>query len=151
MTRCYIDTNFLYLHLRQREDPDVRTWRERLEAELAGEPGVISPLVLDELAYRLGSTHQRLLHEYQRRLEIAASRIRHFDFRRSLNITAVRLQSGAQALAASGCTRPSARMVASGRTSSADADSDSCTTPESNTRFTGCQTTRPTDVSTAAR
>ena len=52
MTRCYIDTNFLYLHLRQREDPDVRTWRERLEAELAGEPGVISPLVLDELAYR---------------------------------------------------------------------------------------------------
>ncbi len=52
MTRCYIDTNFLYLHLRQRDDPDVAAWRGRLDAELAGESGVVSALVLDELAYR---------------------------------------------------------------------------------------------------
>ncbi|HEV3311353.1 MAG TPA: type II toxin-antitoxin system VapC family toxin [Chloroflexota bacterium] len=52
MTRCYIDTNFLYLHLRQRDDPAVAAWRIRLETELAGEAGVVSALVLDELAYR---------------------------------------------------------------------------------------------------
>ena len=52
MTRCYIDTNFLYLHLRQRDDPAVAAWRGRLETELAGEAGVVSALVLDELAYR---------------------------------------------------------------------------------------------------
>lgn len=52
MTRCYVDTNFLYLHLRQRDDPAVAAWRRRLEAELAGEAGVVSALVLDELAYR---------------------------------------------------------------------------------------------------
>lgn len=53
MTRCYIDTNFLYVHLRQRDDPNVLAWRERLQAELAEDAGVISALVLDELAYRL--------------------------------------------------------------------------------------------------
>ncbi len=52
MTRCYIDTNFLYLHLRQRNDPAVAAWRRRLETELAGEAGVVSALVLDELVYR---------------------------------------------------------------------------------------------------
>ena len=52
MTRCYVDTNFLYLHLRQRDDPAVAAWRRRLETELAGEAGVVSALVLDELAYR---------------------------------------------------------------------------------------------------
>jgi predicted nucleic acid-binding protein len=59
VTRCYIDTNFLYLHLRQRDDPAVAAWRIRLETELAGEAGVVSALVLDELAYRsvLGWLH----------------------------------------------------------------------------------------------
>jgi predicted nucleic acid-binding protein len=52
LTRCYIDTNFLYLHLRQRDDARVAAWRRRLETELAGEAGVVSALVLDELAYR---------------------------------------------------------------------------------------------------
>ena len=52
MTRCYLDANFLYLHLRQRDDPVVSAWRRRLETELAGESGVVIALVLDELAYR---------------------------------------------------------------------------------------------------
>jgi len=52
LTRCYIDTNFLYLHLRQRDNPAVAGWRRQLEIELAGEAGVVSALVLDELAYR---------------------------------------------------------------------------------------------------
>lgn len=54
---------------------------------------------LDELIYRLGATHQRLLHEYRRRLEIAAARVRHFDFRRSLAVTRTKLESGSNALA----------------------------------------------------
>jgi exodeoxyribonuclease VII large subunit len=53
---------------------------------------------LDELVYRMGSDHQRLLHEYRRRLEIAAARVRHFDFRRSLAITRTKLESGTDAL-----------------------------------------------------
>lgn len=52
MTRCYVDTNFLYVHLRQREDPDVAAWRQLVEAELDGDQCVISALVFDELAYR---------------------------------------------------------------------------------------------------
>ena len=54
---------------------------------------------LDELVYRIGAGHQKLLHEYRRRLEIAAARVRHFDFRRSLAITRAKLQSGTDALA----------------------------------------------------
>jgi exodeoxyribonuclease VII large subunit len=54
---------------------------------------------LDELIYRLGATHQRLLHEYRRRLEIAAARVRHFDFRRSLAMTRTSLDSLSDALA----------------------------------------------------
>jgi exodeoxyribonuclease VII large subunit len=53
---------------------------------------------LDELVYRMGSTHQRLLHDYRRRLEIAAARVRHFDFRRSLVVTRTRLDAGSVAL-----------------------------------------------------
>jgi exodeoxyribonuclease VII large subunit len=53
---------------------------------------------LDELIYRMGSTHQRLLHEYRRRLEIAAARVRHFDFRRSVAVTRTKLESGTEAL-----------------------------------------------------
>jgi len=56
MSRCYFDTNFLYLHLRA---PDgaapaaFENWRRRSIAELVLDSGVISALVLDELAYRL--------------------------------------------------------------------------------------------------
>jgi len=53
---------------------------------------------LDELVYRMGSTHQRLLHEYRNRLEIAAARVRHFDFRRSLAVTRAQLEAGMDAL-----------------------------------------------------
>jgi len=56
---------------------------------------------LDELVYRMGSTHQRLLHEYRNRLEIAAARVRHFDFRRSLAITRAKLEAGMDALSRS--------------------------------------------------
>lgn len=53
---------------------------------------------LDELVYRMGANHQRLLHEYRQRLEIAAARVRHFDFRRSLAMTRTKLESGTDAL-----------------------------------------------------
>jgi exodeoxyribonuclease VII large subunit len=53
---------------------------------------------LDELVYRMGANHQRLLHGHRRRLEIAAARIRHFDFRRSLAVTRAKLDSGTDAL-----------------------------------------------------
>jgi exodeoxyribonuclease VII large subunit len=54
---------------------------------------------LDELAYRIGACHQRLLQEYRQRLEIAAARVRYFDFRRSLAMTRTRLEAGMDALA----------------------------------------------------
>lgn len=56
MSRCYLDTNFLYTHLRSKPSsaPDpIETWRRSVLAELASDGGVISALVLDELAYRL--------------------------------------------------------------------------------------------------
>jgi exodeoxyribonuclease VII large subunit len=53
---------------------------------------------LDELAYRLAANYQGLLREYHRRLDVAASRIRHFDFRRSLVITRSQLDAGTEAL-----------------------------------------------------
>jgi predicted nucleic acid-binding protein len=56
LSRCYLDTNFLYAHLRaprgSAAEP-VEAWRGRVLGELDAECGVISPLVLDELAYRL--------------------------------------------------------------------------------------------------
>jgi exodeoxyribonuclease VII large subunit len=48
---------------------------------------------LDELIYRMRASHQRFLHAYHRRLEIAAARVRHFDFRRSLSVTRTQLES----------------------------------------------------------
>jgi len=54
---------------------------------------------LDELVYRIGAGHLRLLQEYRRRLEIAAARVRHFDFRRSLAMTGAKLVAGRDALA----------------------------------------------------
>jgi predicted nucleic acid-binding protein len=55
VTRCYIDTNFLFAYSRRASnDPDPRLdgWRERVDRALGREAGVISALVLDELAYR---------------------------------------------------------------------------------------------------
>jgi exodeoxyribonuclease VII large subunit len=56
---------------------------------------------LDELVYRMGATHQKLLNEFRRRLEIAAARVRAFDFRRSLAMTRKELEAGNEALARS--------------------------------------------------
>ena len=56
MSRCYLDTHFIYVHLRAEYGaaPDrIESWRERVLAELDSDGGVISALVLDELAYRL--------------------------------------------------------------------------------------------------
>ncbi len=53
---------------------------------------------LDDLTYRLVADYRTLLHEQHRRLEIAAARVRHFDFRRSLAATRARLESGTETL-----------------------------------------------------
>lgn len=53
---------------------------------------------LDELIFRLGSGFRGSLRDYQRRLEIAAARVRHFDFRRSLAATRTQLNSETEAL-----------------------------------------------------
>jgi exodeoxyribonuclease VII large subunit len=53
---------------------------------------------LDELAFRLASSFRGGLRDYQRRLEIAAARVRHFDFRRSLAAARVQLGSETDAL-----------------------------------------------------
>jgi predicted nucleic acid-binding protein len=55
VTRCYVDTNFLFAYSRRRSnDPDPRLdgWRRLVDETLRDDPGVISGLVLDELAYR---------------------------------------------------------------------------------------------------
>lgn len=56
MSRCYLDTNFLYAHLRSergRTLGPIELWRTRVLGEIGDGAGVISALVLDELAYRL--------------------------------------------------------------------------------------------------
>jgi predicted nucleic acid-binding protein len=56
LSRCYLDTNFIYAHLRSergRTLGPVEAWRARVLEEIGGGAGVISALVLDELAYRL--------------------------------------------------------------------------------------------------
>ena len=56
MSRCYLDANFLYTHLRAARAAaprQVEDWRNRVLAELTVEGATISALVLDELAYRL--------------------------------------------------------------------------------------------------
>lgn len=56
MTRCYLDANYLYVHLRQPQrapDRRVSDWRRRVLAELADDASVISALVIDELLYRM--------------------------------------------------------------------------------------------------
>lgn len=56
MSRCYLDTNFIYAHLRSRRGAilgPVEAWRTHVRSEMDDGGGVISGLVLDELAYRL--------------------------------------------------------------------------------------------------
>jgi predicted nucleic acid-binding protein len=56
LSRCYLDTNFIYAHLRSKRGAalgPVETWRARVLNELDSGGGVISGLILDELAYRL--------------------------------------------------------------------------------------------------
>jgi predicted nucleic acid-binding protein len=55
VTRCYLDTNFLYAHLRAgpERSETMDAWRRRAITEMAGDRPVISALVVDELAYRL--------------------------------------------------------------------------------------------------
>lgn len=56
MSRCYLDTNFVYAHLRARRGATlgpVEAWRAQALNEMEDGGGVISGLVLDELAYRL--------------------------------------------------------------------------------------------------
>jgi len=56
MARCYIDTSFLYVHLRESEagaNPAVTAWRDSVALELGDDAGIVSGLVLDELADRL--------------------------------------------------------------------------------------------------
>lgn len=55
MSRCYLDTNFVYAHLRSKRGGtlgSVETWRAKVLGEME-DAGVISALVIDELAYRL--------------------------------------------------------------------------------------------------
>ena len=56
MSRCYLDTNFLYAHLRAKRGATlgpVEAWRARALGEMQDGGGVVSGLVFDELAYRL--------------------------------------------------------------------------------------------------
>ncbi len=53
---------------------------------------------LDELVFHLAANYQGLLRDCYRRLDVAASRIRHFDFRRSLELTRTKLDSHGDAL-----------------------------------------------------
>jgi exodeoxyribonuclease VII large subunit len=53
---------------------------------------------LDEQVFRLASAFRNSLREYGRRLDVASSRVRHFDFRRSLALTRSRLDSGSAAV-----------------------------------------------------
>jgi predicted nucleic acid-binding protein len=56
LSRCYLDTNFLYVHLRSKRSEtssSLDDWRQRVLAEVTVDGGVISALVFDELAYRL--------------------------------------------------------------------------------------------------
>jgi predicted nucleic acid-binding protein len=56
LSRCYVDTNFLYAHLRAKRGSTVgpvEAWRARALGEMEDGGGVISALVFDELAYRL--------------------------------------------------------------------------------------------------
>ncbi|MBZ5531613.1 MAG: exodeoxyribonuclease VII large subunit [Acidobacteriia bacterium] len=53
---------------------------------------------LDELVFRLATAFTEGLREYHRRLEVASSRVLHFDFRRALTLTRTRLDASSRAL-----------------------------------------------------
>lgn len=56
MSRGYLDTNYLYAHLRQprdRPDPRVTEWGQRVLNAIEAHEAVISALVIDELVYRM--------------------------------------------------------------------------------------------------
>jgi len=53
---------------------------------------------LDELAFRLAANYQIVLRDYHRRLDVAAARVRHYDFRRSLALTSSRLEADVRAM-----------------------------------------------------
>lgn len=56
MSRYYLDTNFVYAHLRtpsSTASKQIERWRESVATQVETDGGVISALVLDELAYRL--------------------------------------------------------------------------------------------------
>ncbi|MGE5280837.1 MAG: type II toxin-antitoxin system VapC family toxin [Chloroflexota bacterium] len=56
MSRCYLDTNFIYAHLRAKRGATlgpVEAWRARALGEMDDGGGVVSGLVFDELACRL--------------------------------------------------------------------------------------------------
>ncbi len=56
LSRCYLDANFIYAHLRSKRGATlgaIEAWRATVIDEIGRDSGVISPLVLDELAYRL--------------------------------------------------------------------------------------------------
>lgn len=53
---------------------------------------------MDELAFRLATNFRESLREFRRRLDFASTRVRHFDFRRSLAITRTKLDAGNEAL-----------------------------------------------------
>ena len=54
---------------------------------------------LDDITYRLAASFRQALLDSGRRLDLATSRIRHFDFRRSLAITRNQLDTGTSLLA----------------------------------------------------
>ncbi len=53
---------------------------------------------LDELVFRMAAAFRQNLRDSSRRLEVAAARVRHFDFRRSLAMTRNQLDAGADSL-----------------------------------------------------
>jgi predicted nucleic acid-binding protein len=56
LSRCYLDTNFLYVHLRSgdsRAPGALEDWRTRVLDQVTVDGAAISALVQDELAYRL--------------------------------------------------------------------------------------------------
>jgi predicted nucleic acid-binding protein len=56
VSHCYLDTSYLYTHLRSRPStaPDpIEDWRRAVQVEATNDGAVISALVLDELAHRL--------------------------------------------------------------------------------------------------
>jgi exodeoxyribonuclease VII large subunit len=53
---------------------------------------------LDEMIFRLAGSVGNSLRDYRRTLDIAAARVRHYDFRHSLAITRTKLEAGSEAL-----------------------------------------------------